>query len=60
MTVSVLAGRPAEPEMLVDVDRLVQAYYEDRPDPAVPAERVVFGTSGHRGSSLTRSFSEAH
>jgi phosphoglucomutase len=60
MAVSVLAGRPAEPEMLVDVDRLVQAYYEDRPDPGVPAERVVFGTSGHRGSSLTRSFSEAH
>jgi len=60
MAVSELAGRPAQPEMLVDVDRLVQAYYEDRPDPAVAAERVVFGTSGHRGSSLTRSFSEAH
>jgi len=60
MEVHALAGQPAPPEMLVDVDRLIQAYYEDRPDPRVPAERVVFGTSGHRGSSLARSFNEAH
>ncbi len=60
MTVNERAGRPAEPAMLVDVDRLVRAYHEERPDPGVPSERVVFGTSGHRGSSLTRSFNEAH
>ena len=60
MTVHAHAGRRALPEMLVDVDRLVRAYYEERPDPGVPAERVAFGTSGHRGSSLTRSFNEAH
>jgi phosphoglucomutase len=60
MTVHALAGRPAEPGMLVDVDRLVRAYYDEHPDPRVPAERVIFGTSGHRGSSLTGSFNEAH
>ena len=60
MTVHAHAGRRALPEMLVDVDRLVRAYYEERPDPGVSAERVAFGTSGHRGSSLTRSFNEAH
>lgn len=54
------AGRPAEAAMLVDVDRLTRAYHEDRPDPSVPAERVAFGTSGHRGSSFRRSFNEAH
>ena len=46
--------------MLVDVERLIAAYYDERPDPGIPAERVAFGTSGHRGSSLTRSFNEAH
>ncbi len=60
MTVHAHAGRPAEPAMLVDVDGLVRAYHEERPDPGVQAERVAFGTSGHRGSSLTRSFNEAH
>ncbi len=60
MAVSELAGRPAEPSLLVDVDRLVGAYYDRRPDVAVPSERVAFGTSGHRGSSLTTSFNEAH
>ena len=60
MTVSERAGRPADPGMLVDVDRLVRAYYDDRPDPGVPAERISFGTSGHRGSSLRRTFNEAH
>jgi phosphoglucomutase len=60
MAVSEHAGLPAEPSLLVDVDRLVAAYYDRRPDVAVPAERVAFGTSGHRGSSLTTSFNEAH
>ena len=46
--------------MLVDLDALVAAYYSERPDPAEPSQRVAFGTSGHRGSSLTTSFNEAH
>jgi phosphoglucomutase len=46
--------------MLVDVPRLVTAFFTDKPDPARPSERIAFGTSGHRGSSLTRSFNEAH
>jgi phosphoglucomutase len=46
--------------MLVDIPRLVTAYFSERPDPNVPTERVAFGTSGHRGSSFTRSFNEAH
>jgi len=54
------AGKPAEPSMLVDVDRLLAAYYEIHPDPAVPAQAVAFGTSGHRGSSLTGTFNEDH
>ena len=60
MTVSDRAGLPADPSILVDVDRLLAAYFDDAPDPSVPAQRVAFGTSGHRGSSLTRSFNEAH
>jgi phosphoglucomutase len=56
----VQAGSPAEPSMLVDVARLVGAYYDRRPDALVPAERVAFGTSGHRGSSFSGSFNEAH
>jgi phosphoglucomutase len=60
MSVSPSAGKPPAPEMLVDVPRLVAAYYDERPDPAVPEERVAFGTSGHRGSSLFRTFNEAH
>ncbi len=60
MAVSELAGKPADPSTLVDVDALVAAYYEVRPDPGDPACQVVFGTSGHRGSSLTGSFNEAH
>jgi phosphoglucomutase len=55
-----LAGRPAPPEILVNVPRLVTEYYARRPDPDDPGERVVFGTSGHRGSSLRGSFNEAH
>jgi phosphoglucomutase len=57
---SPLAGKPAPRAMLVDVPRLVTAYYTDMPDPAVPAQRVAFGTSGHRGSSFKRSFNEGH
>ena len=55
-----LAGKPAPASMLVDVPRLLDAYATERPDPANPLERVAFGTSGHRGSSLRRSFNEAH
>ncbi len=60
MAVSERAGKPALPSMLVDVDRLVGAYYDLKPDPSVPAQAVAFGTSGHRGSSLNRSFNEDH
>ena len=60
MTISDRAGLPADPSILVDVDRLLAAYFDDAPDPSVPAQRVAFGTSGHRGSSLQRSFNEAH
>jgi phosphoglucomutase len=55
-----LAGQPAPAERLVDVPRLVTAYFTERPDPGEPAQRVAFGTSGHRGSSLDLSFNEAH
>jgi phosphoglucomutase len=58
--VSPLAGKPASLSMLVDVPRLVTAYYTERPDFAVPAQRVAFGTSGHRGSAFERSFNEGH
>ena len=54
------AGQPAEPSDLIDIDELINAYYDVAPDPAVPAQRVAFGTSGHRGSSLSASFNEAH
>ncbi|MEU9991590.1 phosphoglucomutase (alpha-D-glucose-1,6-bisphosphate-dependent) [Streptomyces sp. NPDC048045] len=54
------AGRPAGPEDLVDVARLVTAYYALHPDPADPGQRVAFGTSGHRGSSLATAFNEDH
>src|SRR5262249_24589223 len=57
---SPLAGRPAPPSILVDVAKLVTAYYTGRPDPSVPAQRVSFGTSGHRGSSFDDAFNEAH
>src|SRR5579862_8603819 len=60
MSVNPRAGEPADPAMLVNVPRLITAYYEERPDPAVPAERVVFGTSGHRGSAFDRAFNEWH
>lgn len=60
MNVSPNAGKPADASILVNVPKLVTAYYEDRPDPAVPAQRVAFGTSGHRGSSNDRAFNEWH
>ena len=60
MNVSPLAGRRAPVNILVDVPRLMTAYYSDEPDPTVAAERVAFGTSGHRGSSFARSFNEHH
>ena len=60
MAVSERAGKPAEPSMLVDVDRLIGAYYDVKPDPSIPAQQVSFGTSGHRGSSLNGSFNENH
>ena len=55
-----LAGKPPDPSMLIDVDRLRAQYYESRPDVERPEERVAFGTSGHRGSAERRSFNEAH
>jgi phosphoglucomutase len=54
------AGQAASPDDLVDVPRLITAYFTDRPDPAIPGQRVSFGTSGHRGSSLHRTFNEWH
>src|ERR1700716_891053 len=54
------AGQPAQPSDLVDVARLVTAYYALHPDPADPGQRVAFGTSGHRGSSLNTAFNEDH
>jgi len=60
MSVSELAGRLPDPAMLVDVDALIGAYYDERPDPEVPGQRVAFGTSGHRGTSTARTFNEAH
>ena len=60
MKVSPLAGTSPDQSVLVNVPRLITAYYAEVPDPAVPAERVAFGTSGHRGSSFQRAFNERH
>jgi phosphoglucomutase len=60
MAISPLPGKPADPSLLINVPRLVTAYYTGQPDPSVPAQRVVFGTSGHRGSALDNGFNEAH
>ena len=60
MTISPLAGKLLPPSALVDVSRLVTAYFTQTPDPADPAQRVAFGTSGHRGSSFDGTFNEAH
>jgi phosphoglucomutase len=60
MRISPLAGKPAPLAILVDVSKLIHAYYEEIPDPLIAAQRVEFGTSGHRGSSLRKSFNEQH
>jgi phosphoglucomutase len=60
MKINPLAGKPAEPSLLVNVPKLVTAYYTEIPDPSVPGQRVAFGTSGHRGSSFDKSFNEWH
>src|SRR6516162_710645 len=60
MQISPLAGKPADASLLIDVPKLVAAYYSGKPDPSVPEQRVAFGTSGHRGCSLDNSFNEAH
>jgi phosphoglucomutase len=58
--ISPLAGQPAPASVLIDVDKLVAAYFSERPDPTVPAQRVAFGTSGHRGSAFDIAFNEWH
>ena len=60
MKISPLAGKPAIAAMLVNIPKLITAYYSDVPDPKVAAQRVAFGTSGHRGSAFTLSFNEWH
>ncbi|MFB3855283.1 MAG: phosphoglucomutase (alpha-D-glucose-1,6-bisphosphate-dependent) [Vicinamibacterales bacterium] len=60
MSVHPLAGQPVPSSQLADIPRLVTAFFLERPDPAEPSQRVAFGTSGHRGSALTRSFNETH
>ena len=60
MKISAAAGKPADPSILVNVPKLLTAYYELRPDPSDPRQRVVFGTSGHRGSAFDVAFNEWH
>ena len=60
MAISERAGKPVDPSDLVDVNALIAAYYDTAPDPADPAQRVAFGTSGHRGSAFRGAFNEAH
>ncbi len=60
MTINPAAGKPADPSILVNVPKLITAYYELRPDPTDPGQRVVFGTSGHRGSAFDVAFNEGH
>ena len=60
MTVDPRAGKLPEPSMLANIPRLVSAYYTEHPDPSRREERVAFGTSGHRGSSLNGAFTESH
>ncbi|MCX5853411.1 MAG: phosphoglucomutase (alpha-D-glucose-1,6-bisphosphate-dependent) [Deltaproteobacteria bacterium] len=60
MNVHELAGKPAPRSILANIPRLISAYYTHRPDVSDPAQRVAFGTSGHRGSSLRNSFNEGH
>ncbi|HSY85768.1 MAG TPA: phosphoglucomutase, partial [Verrucomicrobiae bacterium] len=58
--ISPLAGKKPDPSKLVDVPRLVTAYFTGKPDPSVPSQRVAFGTSGHRGSAFDNAFNEDH
>jgi phosphoglucomutase len=58
--VSPFAGKTADPSMLVNIPRLVTAYFAEKPDPSVPSQRVAFGTSGHRGSAFNNAFNEDH
>ena len=60
MKINPLAGKLAPPEILVDVAKLITAYYSEAPDPSIALQRVSFGTSGHRGSSFAKTFNEAH
>src|SRR5512142_1789039 len=60
MQVSPLAGKPVDPASLVNVPKLVTAYYTEIPDPTVLEQRVSFGTSGHRGSAFDKAFNEWH
>ena len=60
MKVNPLAGKPADPEMLVNVPRLITAYYPEIPDPSVAEQRVSFGASGHRRSAFDKAFNEWH
>lgn len=60
MSINPLAGKPAPRELLVNIPRLISAYYTELPDPANPAQQVSFGTSGHRGSSLKGTFTDSH
>ncbi len=60
MSINPLAGKPAPASILLDVPRLVTAFFTEQPDPGVPTERVAFGTSGHRGSAFDRTFNAGH
>jgi phosphoglucomutase len=60
MDISPQAGKPATPSMLVNIPKLISAYYSGIPDPFINEQKVAFGTSGHRGSSLKQSFNERH
>ena len=58
--ISPLAGKPAPTGILVNIPKLITAYYSEIPDPAITAQRVLFGTSGHRGSAFEKTFNEWH
>src|SRR5580692_1949493 len=60
MPISPLAGKPAPKNLLIDVSKLEREYYERKPDLSIPVERVAFGTSGHRGTPVNSTFTEAH
>jgi phosphoglucomutase len=60
MTIHPKAGKPADSSVLVNIPKLIDAYYSERPDSSVPAQRIAFGTSGHRGSAFLNSFNEWH